>query len=75
MPTTYYLHTLNGQPAFFDGDQVVFACFYGKAAPLAASRRQIAKEQRKSRAYRAALHLEDGDRYGYRRVAAPEERA
>ncbi len=40
-----YLHTIGGKPATFDGYQICFATFYGKPNDLAASLRQIRREQ------------------------------
>lgn len=71
MSRTYYMHTLNGEPAYFDGDQVVFATFYGKAAPLARSLNQIRAEQRKSGEWREMQGFKDHDRYGHLRVRLP----
>lgn len=70
-PKTYYMHTIDGRPAFFAGDQVCFMNFYGKPSKLALSLKQIRKEQAKSREYRQSIGFsDDHDRYrlGYRRV-------
>lgn len=68
----YYLHTLDGKPAYFDGQQVCFVNYRGKAAPLAKNLAQIRKEQQMSDEWR--------EKQGYRllfdsshiRVAVPE---
>jgi len=72
--TTYYLHTLDGKPAgFYCGQGVCFATFYGKATPLCTSLKQIRKEQNWSIGYRKSQGFEDNFKYGYRRVAPPQE--
>jgi len=67
---TYYLHTINNSPAFYDGYQICFAIHYGKAAPLACSLVQIRKEQRRSKYNRLRDGLPISDaKYGYCRVS------
>jgi hypothetical protein len=51
MSRTVYIHTLNGIPAFFDGQMVVFTGRYGKAPIPAESLRQLRDEQRASARY------------------------
>lgn len=54
--TTAYIHTIDSQPAFFDGDQIVFAANSKegryKARPVCYSLDQIHTEQKLSQAYR-----------------------
>jgi len=49
-----YLHTINGEPAVFDGWQICFASFHGKPNKLADSLAQIKKEQKVSTDNRAS---------------------
>lgn len=67
---TYYLHTIDGLPATFDGYQICFAGFYGPASKLATSLAQIRREQKIS----AANREKDGwsayaYKLGYRRYS------
>ena len=71
---TYYLHTIDGRPAFFSRDtqEIYYANFYGPAIPLEHSLKDIKKQQALSRRNRAeAGFLTDGI-VGYRRVRIPE---
>ena len=69
----YYMHMLESEPAFFDGFQVAFQVCRGKAAPLCRDLRQIRREQKQSRANRAAMNMRDDFiQYDYRRVRLPE---
>ena len=56
---TYYLHTIDGKAATFDGYQICYASFYGKPNQLATSLAQIRKEQLISKAYREEAGIED----------------
>lgn len=47
-----YMHTVNGRPGRFDGDQIVRLCQRTNKPVLADSRDQILKEQSKSRLFR-----------------------
>ena len=73
---TYYLHTIDDQPAFFDGDQICFAGgpYARHKQPLSLSLRQIRREQRISAASRARWGMEDWGKRGYVRVHVPEAR-
>lgn len=42
---TIYCHTLNGQPAYFDGERIVFVGKYRPAQAPAESLAQIRREQ------------------------------
>jgi hypothetical protein len=69
---TYYLHTLDGKPAGYSGEQIVFAMKFGRPVPLCGSLREIRMQQRLSeqwrmkRGYRAEPYV-----YGYKRVRLP----
>ena len=67
---SYYLHTLNGQPAAYSHTQgVCFASHFGPANKLAHSLKQIRAEQAESKARdRDRLVNPDEWRYGYIRV-------
>jgi len=69
MKTKYYIHTLDGQPATFDGGQVCFASYYGEPNRLATSLKQIREEQQASKTLRRSEGSEDACEYGYRRYA------
>lgn len=69
-PTWYYLHILNGAPAFFDGRQV---CYMKHGVAIAASLAQIKAEQRASTAWRLKNGYSDkASDYGYRRLRLPK---
>ena len=71
MGTTYYMHTLNGCPAFFGGKQICFMISSRKANPLASSLRQIRQEQRQTSEWRISHGYSDNKIYGYLRVLLP----
>ena len=73
---TYYLHTIDGRPAFYvHGMQICFANRYGKPAPLATSLGQIKREQRASVEWRRAQGYDhSAEEYGYRRVSVSRVR-
>lgn len=57
MPTTYYMHTVNGSPAYFNGEQIVYwpNRLSRKHRPsMATSLAQIRDEQRRSSEQRKA---------------------
>ena len=54
---TYWMHTMYGKPAAFDGRQILY---WWKRAPLANSLRQIRDERAKTIAFRAELGVADG---------------
>lgn len=65
---TYYLHTIDQQPAFFDGTTI---CFVGRRpGVLCLSLAQIRREQKLSRIYRGQ-HKFEPMAYGYVRVTLP----
>jgi len=69
---TYYLHTLDGKSAYFDGDQIVFCMFYGRKQPLAESLKQIRSEQRKSKDWRAKRGYPEYWKISYVKVNVPD---
>lgn len=70
---TYYLHTIDGRPAYYvPGMQICYINFYGKPKPLVASLDQIRAEQKASSEWRKAQGYDHGTKdYGYRRVRLP----
>lgn len=77
---TYYLHTINGQPAYFsepDG-QIVYAAgdaWRGRlpAQPLRKTTRQIRRDQQTTIRNRLSWGMKDGaGKYGYVRVTVPD---
>lgn len=72
---TYYLHTIDEKPAYFDGDQVVFngGRWARGPQPLATSLRQIKDERLRSILFRLKRGWRSGDgRYGHVRVTVSE---
>lgn len=74
MNKTYYMHTLDGRPAFFDGEQICFLRRFGKPSmALAKSLKQIRLQQARSNEFRRSLgDYDEIKRYGYVRVTAAE---
>jgi hypothetical protein len=75
MERTYYLHTINNYPAFFDGEQICFAGGASSRSPqrLCRSLRQVRREQSASARNRARWGFADwSDRLGYVRVHLPK---
>lgn len=71
---TYYMHTIDGRPAFYVlGKQICFMTFYGLANPLAKSLRQIKAERIKSVKWRKSKGFDNYNigQYGHFRVSAP----
>jgi hypothetical protein len=69
---TYYLHTLDGKPAGYNGEQIVFAMAFGRPVPLCLSRREIKMQQRLSEQWRAKKgYGPEPYIYGYKRVRLP----
>jgi hypothetical protein len=68
MAKTYYLHTINGEPAEFvpHQKQLCFIGKYGAAGKLASSLRQIRREQAINR--RQNPDISEGLTFGYVRV-------
>lgn len=75
--TTYYMHLLDGKPAYFDRDQVCFMMrggFTRAKQTLCVSLKQIRSEQKRSGQWREQQGYSDHDwEYSYVRVVAPEE--
>ena len=72
-----FMHTIDGRPAGFDGEQVVFATHHphwqDRPYPvrLVASLRTIRAQQERSRSYRASAGFFDEWDYGYAYVEVP----
>lgn len=66
----WYMHTVDGRPGYFDGEQIVFANDRGtwrddyNFCVIVASVKQIDEERAKSEAFRLK-HKWDVPRYGY----------
>ena len=70
---SYYMHTINGRPATFDGTQIVFMNFYGKPNKVYRSLKEIRRHERRALAYRSNyLVSPTPGKYGYFRVGLPE---
>lgn len=68
--TTVYIHTLNNQPATYDGQQICFAMHYGKPSSSCSSLKEIREQQRASSEWRRKRgYLETGWKFGYRRYS------
>jgi hypothetical protein len=71
---TYYLHTLDGMPAFFDGDQIVFTVpggWHRNQQKLCTSLRQIRRQHEDSKRWREAQGFEEHTEHDYARVVVP----
>lgn len=65
---TYYLHTLDGEPAYFvPGQGLCFAPYFGQSAVLCRSLKQIREQQKADMAINGAGVYPRG----YRRVRLP----
>ncbi len=65
----YYMHTVNDQPAMFDGDQIVFGLSDIASHEMRRSLRQIRRDQQRSREFRKSYKDPLGAfTYGYIRV-------
>lgn len=56
---SYYMHTIDGKPATFDGNQICYATYFGKANDLCSSLAQIHREQQASIRFRRLHGLDD----------------
>jgi len=65
---TYYMHTLSGKPAFYDGRQI---CFMKQGGWLATSLAKIREEQTASAKWREARGYKPLYPAGYLRVRVP----
>jgi len=66
--TKYYIHTINGSPAFFDGWQICYGVKYSphKHNLMSASLKQIREEQNITKNNRKFAGYDiDGDEYSY----------
>lgn len=60
-----YMHTLNSEPAYFDGKQIVYRPDRDFRIPLVGSVQQIIDEQAASQQYRQAKGYHEVDGYSY----------
>lgn len=65
-----YMHTLNGQPAQFDGEQI---CFADKRIKLADSSVQIRREEQLSRRWRLQNGYENEWKESYVTIDIPDQ--
>lgn len=71
----YYLHTIDGKPAGFTGNQICFASKgNGWKAPLVKDLKTIRKEQRLSLKWRIAQGFKDLGGYNYVIVSDDESK-
>lgn len=74
---TYYLHTLDGRPAYFNGQQIASATpggYVRRGQWLCSSLKEIREQREASRKWRAQQGFSDhGWTLGYVRVHVPEE--
>ena len=69
---SFYMHTINGCPGMFDGDQICYTQGLNQSPnELALSLRQIRNEQQESKRYRSRSRFSDTSEYGYVRVSFP----
>jgi hypothetical protein len=69
----YYLHTLDGLPAGYNGYQITFATVYGGAVRLCKSLKEIQEQRRESEKWRTKRGFPPAPRmYDYRRVRMPK---
>ena len=67
--TVKYMHTIDGMPAAFDGDQICYRSFYGKAQPLCDDLAQIKREQQLTKKYRDSMGFSDYEtKYSHLRI-------
>lgn len=72
MTATYYLHTMEGEPAYFDGDQIVFVSRGRHAAVLVDSLATIRKQIRATEQFRLRHGFSfDPEEHCYVRVRLP----
>lgn len=70
----FYMHTIDGKPGFWGGDQICFASHGHQVVnELAKSLDQIKREQEKTREFRKKSCGYDDARYGYIIVSTPGE--
>ena len=71
MAETYYMHTIDGQPATFDGDQICFA-HPRHGNPLRRSLAEIKADRKRTERYRRTLGFRFEPKiYGHIRVRTP----
>lgn len=72
----YYIHTINGRPAFFDGNQICYASKHQREGNVACtSLAQLRRQQHRSAKWRYEMFGETGmkQEYGYVRFTLPQE--
>ena len=70
---SYYMHTIDGRPATFDGTQIVFMSFYGPPNKVCHSLREIRRHEKQSIDWRSNFGVSPTPgKYGYFRVGLPE---
>ena len=72
---TFYMHTLNGRPAYYDGTKIVFAMRGGyvrRGQWLCESLDEIRKQQRQSFRWRRDQGLDNRWDHGYVRMHVSE---
>lgn len=76
MSKTYYMHTLNGRPAFFGTNQICYMMPGDKAFHLVSSLKQIKQEQKITICFRESKNYTKNDLdlvYGYLKVTLPDQ--
>lgn len=65
--TCWYLHTINGKPAYFSGDQLVFAMQRQNVNILVPDLKTVIAQRRMTLDYRRRMGIQDdpADKYGY----------
>lgn len=66
---TYYMHTLDGKPAYFDGEHIYLIRQFGKSKTIGKSLRQIKREQQIDKR-NSESRIFDYE-YGYVRLRVP----
>ena len=70
---SYYMHTIGGRPASFNGTQIVCMHFYGKPNKVCRSLKEIRRHERRALAYRKDFGVSPtAGEYGYFRIGLPE---
>ena len=69
---SYYMPTIDGRPAEFDGTQIVFMNVYGKPNEVCRSLKEIRRQQKQSIKWRSNFGVDPTlGKYGYFRVRLP----
>jgi hypothetical protein len=72
MSKVFYIHTIKGSAAYYEGHQICYSVFNGKPMPTCTSLKQIRKEQKASMEWRKkqgyeSINIKD---YSHRRYKA-----